>query len=147
MERVRTSRALEKVPIGKSKSQTAARHSDTIYQCEPDSCPVRSSCTRTLDGSRIRRPTFEDALARQRQKQHDPAMRTLLGLRKEIVEHIFGIVRGIDGFRRFTVRGLHNVQAQWLLACTAVNLRKPSDGRGTEPASRATGWMATQCNK
>ena len=53
-------------------------------------------------------------------------MRLLLGLRKEIVEHVFGIVKMIDGFRRFTVRGLEKAEAQWALICTAVNLRKLS---------------------
>ena len=51
-------------------------------------------------------------------------MRTLLSLRKEIVEHLFGIVKAVDGFRRFTVRGLERARAQWALVCTAVNLRK-----------------------
>ena len=46
------------------------------------------------------------------------------GLRKEIVEHLCGVVKGIDGFRRFTVRGLEKARAQWALVCTAVNLRK-----------------------
>ena len=51
-------------------------------------------------------------------------MRVLLSLRKEIVEHLFGIVKAVDGFRRFTVRGLEKARAQWALVCTAVNLRK-----------------------
>ena len=45
-------------------------------------------------------------------------------LRKEIVEHLFVIVKAVDGFRRFTVRGLEKARAQWALVCTAVNLRK-----------------------
>jgi hypothetical protein len=45
-------------------------------------------------------------------------------LRKEIVEHIFGIVKTIDGFARFTVRGLEKVRTQWALVATAINLRK-----------------------
>jgi IS5 family transposase len=47
-----------------------------------------------------------------------------MSLRKEIVEHLFGIIKIIDGFRRFTVRGLEKVSAQWALVCMAVNLRK-----------------------
>jgi transposase len=112
------------VRIGRSRSHAAATDLDTIYRCNPESCPVRTACTRSLDGRRIRRPPFEDALVRQQEKQLDPAMRVLLSLRKEIVEHLFGIVKATDGFRRFTVRGLQNVQAQWQLACMAVNLRK-----------------------
>jgi hypothetical protein len=51
-------------------------------------------------------------------------MQILLSLRREIVEHIFGIAKTIDGFRRFTARGLEAARAQWALACLAINLRK-----------------------
>jgi transposase len=113
------------VPIAKSKSHAASLHRDTIYRCDPQFCPVRSACTRSRDGRRrIRRPPFEDALMRQKHKQSHPAMGALLRLRKEIVEHIFGIIKAADGFRRFTVRGRQGAQAQWLLVCTGVNLRK-----------------------
>ena len=72
----------------------------------------------------LHRKSLEEKLEQQIQRQQDPRMRTLLGLRKEIVEHLFGIVKTIDGFRRFTVRGLEKAQAQWALVCLAVNLRK-----------------------
>ena len=45
-------------------------------------------------------------------------------LRKEIVEHIFGCLKGNDGFRRFLVRGFAKALAQWALACLAFNVRK-----------------------
>ena len=77
-------------------------------------------------GRKIRRPHGEDARERQEEKQQDPRVRTLLSLRKEIVEHLFGIVKTVDGFRRFPVRGLEKASAQWSLVCLAVNLRKLS---------------------
>jgi hypothetical protein len=58
--------------------------------------------------------------------QQDPRVRTLLRLRKEILEHLFGIVKAVDGFRRFTVRGLEKASAQGSLVGLAVNLRKLS---------------------
>jgi hypothetical protein len=51
-------------------------------------------------------------------------MRRLLRRRRAIIEHIFGIAKGIDGFRRFTMRGLVAASAQWALVCTAINVRK-----------------------
>lgn len=51
-------------------------------------------------------------------------MRTLLSQGKDIVEHLFAIIKTIDGFRRFTVRGIEKANTQWALACSAVNLRK-----------------------
>ncbi len=112
--------------IGSNKSHTTTKHADAIYRCKNTTCPVRSKCTTDPLGRKIRRQHGEDARERQAQKQEDPRMRLLLGLRKEIVEHLFGIVKTIDGFRRFTVRGLEKAEAQWALICIAVNLRKLS---------------------
>jgi transposase len=112
------------VQAGTNKSHTTTQHPDVIYRCHNTTCPVRAACTKDPRGRKIRRPYGEEARERQVRKQQDPRIRLLLSLRKEIVEHLFGIVKGIDGFRRFTVRGLEKARAQWALVCTAVNLRK-----------------------
>jgi hypothetical protein len=112
------------IQIGTNKARASQKHPDTLYRCQNKSCPSRTECSKDPRGRKIRRPAFEEATERQAQKQQDPRMCTLLGLRKEIVEHVFGIVKGIDGFRRFTVRGLEKVRAQWSLICLGVNLRK-----------------------
>jgi transposase len=112
------------IHVGSNKSHSTTQHPDTIYRCHNKTCPVRAACTKDPLGRKIRRTYGEEARERQAQKQRDPRLALLLGLRKEIVEHLFGIVKGIDGFRRFTVRGLEKVRAQWALVCTAVNLRK-----------------------
>jgi transposase len=114
------------VQIGKNKSHASAKEPDTLYRCMNKTCPVRDQCTKDPRGRKVRRPYGEDARERQAQKQLDPRMRVLLGLRKEIIEHLFGIVKTIDGFRRFTVRGLEKARPQWSLICTAINLRKLS---------------------
>ncbi len=44
--------------------------------------------------------------------------------RKAIVEPVFGWVKEALGFRRFSLRGLEKVSAEWNLVCTAVNLRR-----------------------
>jgi hypothetical protein len=41
-----------------------------------------------------------------------------------IVEPVFGILKQVDGFRRWTVRGLENVRTHWALVCIAYNLKK-----------------------
>lgn len=94
------------------------------YRCRNKKCPVRAQCTSDKNGRTIQRTPYEDALKRQAQKQSHPAMKTLLSLRKDIVEHLFAIIKTIGGFRRFTVRGIENVNTQWALACSAVNVRK-----------------------
>lgn len=45
-------------------------------------------------------------------------------LRKQVVEPVFGQIKECLGFRRFLLRGLACVSAEWSLVCTAHNLRK-----------------------
>jgi transposase len=44
--------------------------------------------------------------------------------RKEIVEPVFGQIKGARGFRQFLFRGLENVTAEWDLICLTHNLLK-----------------------
>lgn len=44
--------------------------------------------------------------------------------RKEIVEPVFGQIKEVRGFRRFLLRGLENVEAEWDLICLTHNLLK-----------------------
>lgn len=109
---------------GTRKPTTDRPYPTTIYRCHNDSCPVRDQCTTGHQGRSIRRTPFEEAIARQQQKNERPASQILLSLRKEIIEHVFGCIKGNDGFRRFSVRTLAKVRAQWALACSVFNLRK-----------------------
>lgn len=44
--------------------------------------------------------------------------------RKSIVEPVFGWVKGVLGFRAFSLRGLRKVAGEWSLVCLALNLRR-----------------------
>jgi transposase len=44
--------------------------------------------------------------------------------RKESVEAVLGQIKEAQGFRRFSLRGLEQVKAEWSLVCLAHNLRK-----------------------
>ena len=44
-------------------------------------------------------------------------------LRKQLVEPVFGIIKEQQGARRFLLRGLANVAAEWIVLATAFNLR------------------------
>ena len=46
--------------------------------------------------------------------------------RKWIAEPPNGWIKSVLGFRQFSLRGLHRVQAEWKLVCMALNLRRMS---------------------
>ena len=48
--------------------------------------------------------------------------------RKVIVEPVFGWIKGVLGFRQFSLRGLSKTNAEWHLVCLAMNLRRMSCG-------------------
>ncbi|MEO6222634.1 MAG: IS1182 family transposase [Vicinamibacterales bacterium] len=44
--------------------------------------------------------------------------------RKAIVEPVFGWIKAVLGFRRFSLRGVVKARAEWTLVCLAVNLKR-----------------------
>jgi hypothetical protein len=40
------------------------------------------------------------------------------------VEPVFGWIKEIMGFRRFSLRGIEKVSGEWDLVCLAVNLKR-----------------------
>jgi transposase len=57
-------------------------------------------------------------------KLGSPAGREVFSKRKVIVEPVFAQVKHIRGFRQFLLRGLKQVEAEWLLVCMTHNLLK-----------------------
>jgi len=45
-------------------------------------------------------------------------------LRKQTVEPVFGIIKEVLGFRRFSMRGQHKVSLEWTLICLAWNMKR-----------------------
>ncbi len=71
-------------------------------------------------------PPADDGTGRSamRAKLQTTAGHAIYALRKTIVEPVFGQIKGARGFRRFSVRGLAKVQAEWSLICLTHNLLK-----------------------
>ncbi len=78
-------------------------------------------------------------------KPHRPAMAVKLRSpegqaacrkRKWIAEPPHGWIKSVLGFRRFSMRGLHRVTAEWKLVCAALNLRRMCS---LQPAERHRG--------
>ena len=45
-------------------------------------------------------------------------------LRKQTVEPVFGIIKNVLGFRRFSLRGLAKVEGEWKLLALAFNSKR-----------------------
>jgi len=58
------------------------------------------------------------------QKLRTPIGRALYAARKHIVEPVFGQIKCLRGFRKFSLRGLKLVSAEWQLICLTHNLLK-----------------------
>jgi hypothetical protein len=86
-------------------------------------CPAFGVCTSDIRGRMVQRWPWSEQVEEHRRKMADPLHRAIYGLRSEIIEPVFGSVKGAWGFRRWSFRGLDKVQAQWEMICTATNLR------------------------
>jgi transposase len=53
-----------------------------------------------------------------------PEGKQLYGLRKQVPEPVFGIIKSVLGFRQFLLRGLDRVRGEWSLVTMAWNLKR-----------------------
>lgn len=96
-----------------------------VYRCRDyKGCAFRERCSRNKRGRTIGISPYHESIRRQVEKQKEPEKRGLLYKRGATVERIFGFIKHVMGWRRWTVRGLENVRGQWALICTVVNLKK-----------------------
>jgi hypothetical protein len=58
------------------------------------------------------------------ERMKTPEARTAYRRRKWLSEAPNGWIKNVLGFRQFSLRGLHRVQAEWKLVCMALNLRR-----------------------
>jgi transposase len=89
-----------------------------------DACPVRDQCTTSTTKGRSIAISPDDAQLRaHRAVMATEAAQTVYRRRKILPEPTFGILKEQQAARRFLLRGLENVQAEWTLLATAFNLR------------------------
>ena len=62
----------------------------------------------------------QDKEETEEQKQR----RELYNRRKSTIESVFGILKSVIGFTRFSLRGLEDVSNEWNLVCIAYNLKR-----------------------
>ena len=97
------------------------------YRADPEvcqACPVRHNCTsdkrgRSLEVTGQREPSLQ----RHRDCMATPEAKTAYRQRQQLVEPVFGILKDRQRARRFLLRGIEKVQAEWSLLVTTFNLR------------------------
>ncbi len=88
-------------------------------------CPVRHLCTKATKGGRtITRDEYEPVREEMRAKLQTDDGSAEYRKRKSTVEPVWGQLKNIMGFDRFSLRGLPQVKLEFRIACTAHNLRK-----------------------
>ena len=103
------------------KSEYSARK----YRCRNyKSCKYVTECTKSKRGRTIEVNPYKSYIDKQLELLKNENNKLLLNRRKTIVEPVFGYIKRILNFRRFTVRTIENVTTQWNLICTTINLRK-----------------------
>jgi hypothetical protein len=122
-----------KVQMGSPPQQATA---DAGYFSEPnvtDSklqeidlfvAPDRQKHGEKLPGATGPPPPEASVAEQMRHKLRTPEGRAVYKLRKAVVEPVFGQIKEQRGFRRFLLRGLAKVEAEWKMICATHNLLK-----------------------
>lgn len=110
---------------GKKKWRTGElvrKYSGSAKTCRE--CPAFGKCTKNeKQGRGLEVGEYCIALREQRKRMKTPEAEVMVRRRKGIVEPVFGILKVPMGMRRFLLRGLGNVQAEWTWLAIAFNLR------------------------
>jgi len=104
----------------KSKSYSIRR-----YGCKDHiSCKSKNKCTKVKTSRKIDRTPYDNAILRQNKKNNIEENKDIYEKRKHIIEPLFGWIKHNNGFNKWLYRGLNNVDAQWNMVCTGINLYK-----------------------
>jgi transposase len=96
-----------------------------MEQINIDAYVPDSNLARVLNrGGKLHVPANQPAHQRMRRKLRSPVGRAIYQRRKALVEPILGVLKEQRGLRRFRLRGLPKVSAEFALAVTALNLTR-----------------------
>ena len=93
-----------------------------VYRCRSSGgCPQKWECSSDPKGRKVEVSPHEAVMERQRRKLAEKS--EVMKKRRAIIERSFGGIKQNMGFRRWTVKGRDNVNAQWNLLLTAFDLK------------------------
>jgi len=100
----------------------------TVYRAEQDCrpCPQAEACLTQANAQHrtLKVGTYQAVLAAARQRFAEPAHQQRYRHRGEVVETVFGVVRGTLGYHRWVLRGKERVACEGRLIKVAYQLRK-----------------------
>lgn len=134
--------AVENVPpsvgqVSSTLADTAYTNTDAFERLEKRDVDVYVAVSRDESHSRRRydyRPKSvvdkpakvikDPALLAMREKLRTEAGRKRYAKRQQTIEPVFGVIKGIMGFRQFLLRGFRKVSGEWDLVCLAYNVKR-----------------------
>lgn len=69
-------------------------------------------------------PASDDPVAEMKSRLRTPAGNALYAKRKSTIEPTFGLIKQVQGFRQFLLRGVGSVSGEWNLVCIGYNLKR-----------------------
>jgi transposase len=108
--------------INKLKHRADSRLYENPTACK--SCPKREQCTTNKLGRKFHREANQDALDRNNARMSTDDGREKYKTRSRTIEHIFGTVKAVWGYRQFLCRTQKRTTAEASLAFLAYNLRR-----------------------
>ncbi len=115
-------------------SEAAVKAVESGAQGQPTGLTVLAAMERQAHGRTVRDlekktdpppPGPEAPFAQKmRHRTSTPVGRQRYKLRQQTIEPIFGIIKEVLGFRRFSLRGLEKVSLEWTLVSLAYNLKR-----------------------
>jgi hypothetical protein len=96
-------------------------HIATGRQKHHEPAMPNASATAPVAGEPAPAPSAKEKM---QAKLRTAAGKLLYAARKHIVEPVFGQIKGVRGIRKFLLRGLEKVSAEWQLICLTHNLLK-----------------------
>jgi len=98
-----------------------------VYRCAGCAgCVLAGECLdpKAKRGRTVYRDEYEPLREKMAAKLRTGEGKAVYNQRMHIAETPFAIIKSILGVRRFLLRGLEKVRAEWLWVCTAYNIRK-----------------------
>lgn len=109
-----------------STATRAGRGTTRVYAAPGSvcqACPLFGTCTTNRQGRRLEAGPAEQALRTQRERMQTAAATAVYRHRKGLIEPVFGLLKEHHGARRFWLRGLERVRAEWTCLALGFNLK------------------------